>query len=223
MTSPNSYESPLFTPSPVLTRQLIHGELQSFMNTDMKFSGVNINNKKGVEYLSPGNYKRKLLSLIRKIKSINIAPKTRNPTGLKLTRGLEISKANLLNNLQNIAKALDALILFDAAQIRNERRREKRQLKSKRLTEGAQIINIDCDDVTITNFNIENNNNENTSHILSNEVTTNNLGNNLTNQLFSEPHSETLDDLEIKSEGIEIDEFDARTLNALETSHLWTK
>jgi hypothetical protein len=49
------------------------------------------------------------------------------------------------------------------------------------------------------------------------------LGNNLTNQLFSEPHSDTLDDLEIKSEGIEIDEFDARTLNALETSHLWTK
>jgi len=166
--STNIFAKPLLNSSPVLTRQLMLGETQLIASNDAKTSKI--------EHVNPGNYRRRLHGMIRKLKSMKIAPKTRNHAGRLLIERSEIAKANLMNSLQCLSETLGQIITLDASIQRNERKQERKRLlreRTNKLSEIAQVMDIN--EIMSIHRNIMSNN-RNISHVLSNEPITSPYG-----------------------------------------------
>jgi len=213
--STNIFAKPLLNPSPVLTRPLMLGETRLIASNDEKTSKI--------EHVNPGNYRRRLHGMIRKLKSMKIAPKTRNHAGRLLIERSEIAKANLMNSLQCLSDTLSQIITLDASIQRNERKQERKRLlkeRTNKLSEIAQVMDIN--EIMSIHRNIMSNNNKNISHVLSNEPITSPYGKYLPNtsfpSLYSTPFDELSDvsdqSLDVSDE-INIDESDTEFIDVV--------
>ena len=186
--STNVLAKPLLNPSPVLTRQLMLGETQLIASNDVKTSNI--------EHVNPGNYRRRLHGMIRKLKSMKIAPKTRNHAGRLLIERSEIAKANLMNSLQCLSETLGQIITLDASIQRNERKQERKRLlreRTNKLSEIAQVMDIN--EIMSIHRNIMSNSNKNISHVLSNEPITSPYGKYLPNESLPSLYFTPFDEL----------------------------
>jgi hypothetical protein len=214
MTSPNIFVKTSLNPSLVLTRPLMLGKTQLIASNDAKASNI--------EHVNPGNYRRRLHGMIRKLKSMKIAPKTRNHAGRLLIERSEIAKANLMNSLQCLSETLGQIITLDASIQRNERKQERKRLlreRTNKLSEIAQVMDIN--EIMSIHKNIMSNN-RNISHVLSNEPITSPYGKYLPNtsfpSLYSTPFDELSDvsdqSLDVSDE-INIDESDTEFIDVV--------
>jgi len=195
MTSRNIFVNTSFNPSPVLNQQLTQGKVQSTTNKNVKVSSV-----KKIVSLNPGNYRRRLHGMIRKLKSLELAPKERNISGRLLIQRSEIAKDNLMNSFQRLSETLSQIITLDATIQRNERKKErKRSLRNQQidLSEIAQAMDIN--ETMFINKNTMSNN-RNMSHVLSNEPITSSHGNYLHNTYFPSQYFTPFDELSNVSE-----------------------
>ena len=212
--STNIFAKPLLNPSPVLTRQLMLGETQLIASNDEKTSKI--------EHVNPGNYRRRLHGMIRKLKSMKIAPKTRNHAGRLLIERSEIAKANLMNSLQCLSETLGQIITLDASIQRNERKQERKRLlreRTNKLSEIAQVMDIN--EIMSIHRNIMSNN-RNISHVLSNEPITSPYGKYLPNASFPSHYFTPFDELSNvsdqsldASDEIKIEEFDTEFIDVV--------
>jgi DNA-binding protein H-NS len=212
--STNIFAKPLLNPSPVLTRQLMLGETQLIASNDAKASNI--------EHVNPGNYRRRLHGMIRKLKSMKIAPKTRNHAGRLLIERSEIAKANLMNSLQCLSETLSQIITLDASIQRNERKQERKRLlreRTNKLSEIAQVMDIN--EIMSIHRNIMSNN-RNISHVLSNEPITSPYGKYLPNASFPSHYFSPFDELSNvsdqsldASDEIKIEEFDTEFIDVV--------
>jgi len=213
--STNILAKSLLKPSPVLTRPLMLGKTQLIASNDAKASNI--------EHVSPGNYRRRLHGMIRKLKSTKIAPKTRNHAGRLLIERSEIAKANLMNSLQCLSETLGQIITLDASIQRNERKQERKRLlreRTNKLSEIAQVMDIN--EIMSIHRNIMSNNNKNISHVLSNEPIISPYGKYLPSasfpSLYSTPFDELSDvsdqSLDVSDE-INIDESDTEFIDVV--------
>jgi len=212
--STNIFAKPLLNPSPVLTRQLMLGETQLIASNDAKTSKI--------EHVNPGNYRRRLHGMIRKLKSMKIAPKTRNHAGRLLIERSEIAKANLMNSLQCLSETLGQIITLDASIQRNERKQERKRLlreRTNKLSEIAQVMDIN--EIMSIHRNIMSNN-RNISHVLSNEPITSPYGKYLPNASFPSHYFTPFDELSNvsdqsldASDEIKIEEFDTEFIDVV--------
>ena len=212
--STNILAKPLLNPSPVLTRQLMLGETQLIASNDVKTSNI--------EHVNPGNYRRRLHGMIRKLKSMKIAPKTRNHAGRLLIERSEIAKANLMNSLQRLSETLSQIITLDASIQRNERKQERKRLlreRTNKLSEIAQVMDIN--EIMSIHRNIMSNN-RNISHVLSNEPIASPYGNYLPNTSFPSHYFTPFDKLSNvsdqsldASDEIKIEEFDTEFIDVV--------
>jgi len=212
--STNVLAKPLLNPSPVLTRPLMLGETQLIASNDEKTSKI--------EHVNPGNYRRRLQGMIRKLKSMKIAPKTRNHAGRLLIERSEIAKANLMNNLQCLSGTLSQIITLDASIQRNERKQERKRLlreRTNKLSEIAQVMDIN--EIMSIHRNIMSNN-RNISHVLSNEPITSPYGKYLSSASFPSHYFTPFDKLSNvsdqsldASDEIKIEEFDTEFIDVV--------
>jgi len=212
--STNILAKPLLNPSPVLTRPLMLGRTQLIASNNEKTSKV--------EHVNPGNYRRRLHGMIRKLKSMKIAPKTRNHAGRLLIERSEIAKANLMNNLQCLSGTLSQIITLDASIQRNERKQERKRLlreRTNKLSEIAQVMDIN--EIMSIHRNIMSNN-RNISHVLSNEPITSPYGKYLPNASFPSHYFTPFDELSNvsdqsldASDEIKIEEFDTEFIDVV--------
>ena len=189
--STNVPARPLLNPSPVLTRPLMLGKTQLIAGNNEKTSKI--------EHVNPGNYRRRLHGMIRKLKSMKIAPKTRNHAGRLLIERSEIAKANLMNSLQCLSETLGQIITLDASIQRNERKQERKQERKRllrertnKLSEIAQVMDIN--EIMSIHKNIMSNN-RSISHVLSNEPITSPYGKYLPNASFPSHYFTPFDEL----------------------------
>ena len=209
MTSPNIFVNTSLNPSPVLTHQLMQGQVQSVTSNITETSKA-----KKIEYVNPGNYRRRVNGMIRKLKSMKIAPKDRNLAGQLLIERSEIAKTNLLNSLKRLSEQLRHIITLDASILRNERRREQKRLLREQQNELSEIAQaMDINETMSINRNIMSNN-RNISHVLSNEPITSPYGNYLSHTLFPPQYFTPFDELNI-SEEIKIEEFDTEFIDVV--------
>ncbi len=145
--STNILTKPLLNPSPVLTRPLMLGGTQLIASNNEKTSKI--------EHVNPGNYRRRLQGMIRKLKSMKIAPKTRNHAGRLLIERSEIAKANLMNSLQCLSGTLSQIIILDASIQRNERKQERKRLLRERTNKLSEIARV-MDSMDSVNSKIRN-------------------------------------------------------------------
>ena len=214
MTSPNIFVKSSLNTSPVLTRPLMLGRTQLIASNNEKTSKV--------EHVNPGNYRRRLHGMIRKLKSMKIAPKTRNHAGRLLIERSEIAKANLMNSLQCLSGTLSQIITLDASIQRNERKQERKRLlreRTNKLSEIAQVMDIN--EIMSIHRNIMSNN-RNISHVLSNEPITSPYGKYLPNTSFPSHYFTPFDELSNvsdqsldASDEIKIEEFDAEFIDVV--------
>jgi len=217
MTSPNIFVKTSLNPSPVLTHQLMQGKVQSVTSNNIETSKV-----KKIEYVNPGNYRRRVNGMIRKLKSMEIAPKNRNLAGQLLIKRSEIAKANLMNSLQHLSEQLSHVITLDASIQRNERKQERKRLlreRTNKLSEIAQVMDIN--DIMSIHRNIMSNN-RNISHVLSNEPITSPYGKYLPNASFPSHYFTPFDELSNvsdqsldASDEIKIEEFDTEFIDVV--------
>jgi len=215
MTSHNIFVNTSFNPSPVLNRHLTQGKIQSTTNNNVKVSGV-----KKIVSLNPGNYRRRLHGMIRKLKSMEIAPKERSISGRLLIQRSEIAKANLLNSFQRLSETLSQIITLDATIQRNERKKERKRLLRNQQCDLSEIAQaMDINDIMFINKN-NMSNNRNISHVLSNEPITSPYGNYLPNfpsqyfTPFDELSNASDQSLDI-SEEIKIEESDTEFIDVV--------
>jgi hypothetical protein len=209
--STNVLAKPLLNPSPVLTRPLMLGKTQLIASNNEKTSKV--------EYVSPGNYRRRLHGMIRKLKSMKIAPKTRNHAGRLLIERSEIAKANLMNSLQCLSETLGQIITLDASIQRNERKQERKRLlreRTNKLSEIAQVMDIN--EIMSIHKNIM----RNISHVLSNEPIISPYGKYLPNTSFPSHYFTPFDEMSNvsdqsldASDEIKIEEFDTELIDVV--------
>ena len=212
--STNIFAKPLLNPSPVLTRQLMLGETQLIASNDAKTSKF--------EHVNPGNYRRRLHGMIRKLKSMKIAPKTRNHAGRLLIERSEIAKANLMNSLQCLSETLSQIITLDASIQRNERKQERKRLlreRTNKLSEIAQVMDIN--EIMSIHRNIMSNN-RNISHVLSNEPIISPYGKYLPSASYPPHYFTPFDELSNvsdqsldASDEIKIEEFDTEFIDVV--------
>jgi hypothetical protein len=212
--STNILAEPLLVPSPVLTRQLMLGETQLIAGNDAKASKI--------EHVNPGIYRRRLHGMIRKLKSMKIAPKTRSHAGRLLVEKSEIVKANLMNNLQCLSETLGQIINLDASIQRSERRQERKRLlreQTNKLPDVAQVMDIN--EIMSIHRNIMSYN-RNISHVLSNEPITSPYGNYLPDTSFPSHYFTPFDELSNvsdqsldTSDEIKIEEFDTEFIDVV--------
>jgi|GEM_PF-3965873 len=212
--STNILAEPLLVPSPVLTRQLMLGKTQLTAGNNAKASRI--------EHVNPGIYRRRLHGMIRKLKSMKIAPKTRSHAGRLLVEKSEIVKANLMNNLQCLSETLGQIINLDASIQRNERRLERKRLlreRTNKLSEIAQVMDIN--EIMSIHRNIMSYN-RNISHVLSNEPITSPYGNYLPDTSFPSHYFTPFDELSNvsdqsldTSDEIKIEEFDTEFIDVV--------
>ena len=212
--STNILAEPLLVPSPVLTRQLMLGKTQLTAGNNSKASRI--------EHVNPGIYRRRLHGMIRKLKGMKIAPKTRSHAGRLLIEKSEIAKANLMNNLQCLSETLGQIINLDASIQRNERRLERKRLlreRTNKLSEIAQVMDIN--EIMSIHRNIMSYN-RNISHVLSNEPITSPYGNYLPNTSFPSHYFTPFDELSNVSDQsldisdeIKIEEFDTEFIDVV--------
>ena len=217
MTPPNNFVNTSLNPSSVLTHQLMQGKVQSVTSDNVKTSKV-----KKIEYVNPGNYRRRVNGMIRKLKSMKIAPKDRNLAGQLLIERSEIAKANLLNSLKRLSEQLRHIITLDASILRNERRREQKRLLREQQNELSEIAQaMDINELMSIHRNIMRYN-RNISHVLSNEPITSPYGNYSSYTLFPPQYFTPFDELSDVpnrsldiSEEIKIEEFDTEFIDVV--------
>ena len=217
MTSPNIFVNTSLNPSPVLTYQLMQGQVQSATSNIAETSKA-----KKIEYVNPGNYRRRVNGMTRKLKSMEIAPKNRNLAGQLLVKRSEIAKANLINSLQRLSDQLGHIITLDASIQRNERKQERKRLlreRTNKLSEIAQVMDIN--EIMSIHRNIMSNN-RNISHVLSNEPITSPYGKYLPNTSFPSHYFTPFDELSNvsdqsldASDEIKIEEFDTEFIDVV--------
>ena len=215
MTSHNVFVKTSFNPSPVLNQQLTQGKIQSTTNKNVKVSSV-----KKIVSLNPGNYRRRLHGMIRKLKSLELAPKERNISGRLLIQRSEIAKDNLMNSFQRLSETLSQIITLDATIQRNERKKERKRLLRNQQCDLSEIAQaMDINDIMFINKN-NMSNNRNISHVLSNEPITSPYGNYLPNfpsqyfTPFDELSNASDQSLDI-SEEIKIEESDTEFIDVV--------
>jgi hypothetical protein len=211
--STNIFEKPLLNPSPVLTRQLMLGETPLIASNEKTSK---------IEHVNPGNYRRRLQGMIRKLKSMKIAPKTRSHAGRLLIERSEIAKSNLMNSLQCLSDTLSQIITLDASIQRNERKQERKRLlreRTNKLSEIAQVMDIN--EIMSIHRNIMSNN-RNISHVLSNEPITSPYGKYLPSTSFPPHYFTPFDELSNvsdqsldASDEIKIEEFDTEFIDVV--------
>ena len=217
MTSPNIFVKTSLNPSPVLTHQLMQGQVQSATSNIAETSKA-----KKVEYVNPGNYRRRVNGMTRKLKSMEIAPKNRNLAGQLLIKRSEIAKANLINSLQRLSDQLGHIITLDASILRSERKRERKRLLREQQNELSEIAQaMDINEMMSINRNTMSNN-RNISHVLSNEPITSPYGNYLSHTLFPPQYFTPFDELSNVpnrsldiSEEIKIEEIDTEFIDVV--------
>jgi hypothetical protein len=217
MTSRNIFVNTSFNPSPVLNQQLTQGKVQSTTNKNVKVSSV-----KKIVSLNPGNYRRRLHGMIRKLKSLELAPKERNISGRLLIQRSEVAKDNLMNSFQRLSETLSQIITLDATIQRNERKKERKRLLRNQqidLSEVAQAMDIN--EIMFISKNTMSNN-RNISHVLSNEPITSPYGNYLPNTYFPSQYFTPFDELSNASdqsldisEEIKIEESDTEFIDVV--------
>jgi hypothetical protein len=202
MTSRNIFVNTSFNPSPVLNQQLTQGKVQSTTNKNVKVSSV-----KKIVSLNPGNYRRRLHGMIRKLKSMKIAPKERNISGQLLTERLEIAETVLINSFQYLSETLGQIITLDATIQRNERKKERKRLLRNQQCDLSEIAQaMDINEIMFINKNTMSNN-RNISHVLSNEPITSPHGNYPPNAYFPSQYFTPFDELSnVSDQSLDISE-----------------
>ena len=202
MTSHNISVNTSFNPSPVLNQQLTQGKIQSTTNKNVKVSSV-----KKIVSLNPGNYRRRLHGMIRKLKSMKIAPKERNISGQLLTERLEIAETVLINSFQYLSETLGQIITLDATIQRNERKKERKRLLRNQQCDLSEIAQaMDINEIMFINKNTMSNN-RNISHVLSNEPITSPHGNYPPNAYFPSQYFTPFDELSnVSDQSLDISE-----------------
>jgi hypothetical protein len=215
MTSRNIFVETSFNPSLVLNQQLTQGKAQSTTKNNAKVSSV-----KKIVSLNPGNYRRRLHGMIRKLKSLELAPKERNISGRLLIQRSEIAKDNLMNSFQRLSETLSQIITLDATIQRNERKKERKRLLRNQQIDLSEIAQaMDINEIMFINKN-NMSNNRNISHVLSNEPITSPYGNYLPNfpsqyfTPFDELSNASDQSLDI-SEEIKIEESDTEFIDVV--------
>jgi hypothetical protein len=215
MTSHNIFVETSFNPSLVLNQQLTQGKAQSTTKNNAKVSSV-----KKIVSLNPGNYRRRLHGMIRKLKSLELAPKERNISGRLLIQRSEIAKDNLMNSFQRLSETLSQIITLDATIQRNERKKERKRLLRNQQIDLSEIAQaMDINEIMFINKN-NMSNNRNISHVLSNEPITSPYGNYLPNfpsqyfTPFDELSNASDQSLDI-SEEIKIEESDTEFIDVV--------
>ena len=215
MTSRNIFVNTSFNPSPVLNQQLTQGKAQSTTKNNAKVSSV-----KKIVSLNPGNYRRRLHGMIRKLRSLELAPKERNISGRLLIQRSEIAKDNLMNSFQRLSETLSQIITLDATIQRNERKKERKRLLRNQQIDLSEIAQaMDINEIMFINKN-NMSNNRNISHVLSNEPITSPYGNYLPNfpsqyfTPFDELSNASDQSLDI-SEEIKIEESDTEFIDVV--------
>jgi hypothetical protein len=215
MTSHNIFVETSFNPSLVLNQQLTQGKAQSTTKNNAKVSSV-----KKIVSLNPGNYRRRLHGMIRKLRSLELAPKERNISGRLLIQRSEIAKDNLMNSFQRLSETLSQIITLDATIQRNERKKERKRLLRNQQIDLSEIAQaMDINEIMFINKN-NMSNNRNISHVLSNEPITSPYGNYLPNfpsqyfTPFDELSNASDQSLDI-SEEIKIEESDTEFIDVV--------